>query len=67
LERWRNENADWTKRLTAPIPLPAASAPTTSLTRPSQLPRGEKTSKVPWVIGLISAAFLAVGLSKGRR
>lgn len=66
LERWRSENADWTKRLTAPIPLPVL-ATTTSLTRPSELPKGEKTSKAPWVLGIIGAAFLALGLAKGRR
>lgn len=66
LERWRSENADWTKRLTTPIPLPVVST-VASITRPSELPKGEKTSKAPWVIGLIGAAFLALGLSKGRR
>lgn len=66
LERWRSENADWTKRLTAPIPLPAVST-VASLTRPSALPVGEKTSKAPWVLGLIGAAFLALSMAKGRR
>lgn len=64
LERWRSENAEWTKRLTTPIPLPTTSSGE-SLTRPSETPPGEKKSKTPWVIGLIGATFLALGF--GRR
>lgn len=66
LERWRSENADWTKRLTTPIPLPVMST-AASLTRPSELPKGEKISKTPLVIGILGAMFLALGFAKGRR